>query len=256
MDCEATRRFVEADVDGELDLVRHLEIETHLAGCSQCAGLAAGLRARHEVLRERLVHHRAPAHLAARIADSLADARPPVTTSNRRPSRSRPLLLLTVAIAAVLVIAVTLGYQWGASRSRSGSLIAEAIAQHVRSLQVDHLTDVASTDGHTVKPWFAGKLDFSPPVFDLAAAGFPLIGGRLDRLDDHPAAALVFRRRQHAINLFVWLQTDRPAVAAQEQRDGFTALAWAAQGLCFLAVSEIAPPELTLFAEAFRAQAR
>jgi anti-sigma factor RsiW len=256
MDCEATRRLVEANVDGELDLVRHLEIETHLAGCSECAGLAAGLRARHEVLREKLVRHRAPAHLAARIADSLADARPPVTTSELRPPRSRPLVLQAFAVAALIMIAVTLGYQWGASRSRSGSLIAEAMAQHVRSLQADHLTDVASTDEHTVKPWFAGKLDFSPPVFDLAAAGFPLIGGRLDRLDDHPAAALVFRRRQHAINLFVWLQSDRPVAAAQEQRDGFTAMAWTAQGLCFLAVSEIAAPELTVFAETFRARAR
>jgi anti-sigma factor RsiW len=132
-------------------------------------------------------------------------------------------------------------------------LIDDAISDHVRSLQAQHLTDVASTDQHTVKPWFAGKLDFSPPVVDLASAGFPLTGGRLEHLDGRPAAALVFHRRQHAINLFIWPAGAGVLSPRSTERDGYNATTWSHAGLNFLAVSEIPATELKQFADAFRA---
>jgi anti-sigma factor RsiW len=127
------------------------------------------------------------------------------------------------------------------------------VAQHVRSLQLDHLTDVTSTDQHTVKPWFAGKLDFSPPVVDLASAGFPLAGGRLDQLDGRPAASLVFHRRQHVINLFIWPASARALASQATRRAGFNVQAWSKDGLNFLAVSELPAEELANFTSTFRA---
>jgi anti-sigma factor RsiW len=134
--------------------------------------------------------------------------------------------------------------------------VEDAIGDHVRALQADHLMDVASTDQHTVKPWFAGRLDFSPPVVDLASAGFPLVGGRLERLGGHTAAALVFRRRQHVINLFIWPSDATTPAGHPRQREGYHLTAWTAGDLSFLAVSEIPSEELAQFADEFRAAAR
>jgi anti-sigma factor RsiW len=118
------------------------------------------------------------------------------------------------------------------------------------------LTDVASTDQHTVKPWFAGKLDFAPPVIDLASSGFPLIGGRLEHFDGRTAAALVFHRRQHAINLFIW-PADAVAVASsQAERDGYHVETWSRDGFNFVAVSEIPAAELSQFTDDFRSAQR
>ena len=128
----------------------------------------------------------------------------------------------------------------------------EAIADHIRSLQFSHLSDVVSTDRHTVKPWFAGKLDFSPPVADLAALGFPLTGGRLEHLDDRPAAALVFRRRLHAINVFIWPAARGTVSNRHAERNGYRAQSWSQGGFNFLAVSEISTVELNQFVAAFK----
>jgi anti-sigma factor RsiW len=123
----------------------------------------------------------------------------------------------------------------------------EAFAEHVRSLQANHLMDVISTDRHTVKPWFAGKLDFSPPVVDLADIGFPLAGGRLDQIDGHTAAALVFRRRLHTINVFIWPARDAVPPPNSASESGFNAQGWTNGGLNFLAVSEIPAADLEQF---------
>jgi anti-sigma factor RsiW len=160
------------------------------------------------------------------------------------------------ALAASLVAALVLGYAWGAARTRANALFEEAVAQHVRSLQEHHLTDVASTDQHTVKPWFAGRVDFSPPVVDLAAAGFPLIGGRLDLLGGRPAAALVYGRRQHVVNLFLWPAGAAPIATRDYQSHGFNATSWSEGDLGCLAVSEIPASELAGFVATFRAQSR
>jgi anti-sigma factor RsiW len=128
----------------------------------------------------------------------------------------------------------------------------EVFAEHVRSLQAGHLTDVVSTDRHTVKPWFAGKVDFSPPVVDLADIGFPLGGGRLDEIDGRAAAALVFHRRLHAINVFIWPAPGGTPAPRRGDRDGYSAIGWTRDGLNFLAVSEIPGADLGQFVAEFR----
>jgi len=251
MDCNETRRWIEADIDGELDLDRQLELEEHLKGCPACARLHESLRA----LREALPRLAAPPHLTGRVlaalrAEGMGDALP-------APARLRPPVIWpvwnAVGVAATITLAVLAGYAWGGARARGSLLLDEAISDHIRSLQLNHLSDVVSTDQHTVKPWFAGKLDFSPPVTDLAAIGFPLAGGRLEHLAGHPAAALVFRRRQHAINLFVWPAVGGVVSARQAELNGYHALSWAQGGFNYLAVSEISASELSRFADAYQA---
>ena len=252
MDCDAVRPLLAADVDGELDLVRRLEIEAHVRDCRPCAKLQAGARSWQGALQKAMPRHAAPAGLAERIAQAVGeDPAGPARERVPAPRRWRAPLLQATAFAAALLVGLLLGREWGGAGSRVGSLFAEAVAGHLRSLQASHLTDVLSGDQHTVKPWFAGKLDFSPPVLDLAAAGFGLVGGRLDRIDGHAAAALVFRRREHVINLFVWPSGSAPLGERQLALDGFHARSWTHAGFDCLAVSEIADAELAAFAAAF-----
>jgi anti-sigma factor RsiW len=262
MNCEETRRFLDVSLDGELDLVRHLELEAHLRGCPACAQLEENARARGEALGKKLPRFTASTRLAKKIraaarspgfqSESLNAAGSNVPTTPPAPPKVIfPVWQLT-GLAASVAFALLAGFAWGGAHVRTNLLFEEAIAEHVRSLQVTHLTDVASTDQHTVKPWFAGKLDFSPPVFDLAPTGFSLTGGRLEHIDGRPAAALVFHRRQHALNLFIWPANERTLSSRVAQRDGYNAATWSQTGLNFLAVSEISATELTQFAEAFR----
>jgi anti-sigma factor RsiW len=255
MDCNETRRLLDADLDGELDLVRHLELEAHLRTCNACARLAENAHARRAALRESLPRFTAPPHLAEKIRAALPASAPTARGAQDAPKRTNNILFpiwQVTGLAASLAFATLMGFAWGQGRARSGQFVEEGVSDHVRSLQGNHLMDVASTDQHTVKPWFAGKLDFSPPVVDLASAGFPLTGGRLEHLGGRPAAALVFHRRQHAINLFVWPVGDRAIAASRSARDGYNAEAWSEAGFNFLAISEIPADELHTFAEAFR----
>jgi anti-sigma factor RsiW len=252
MTCDESRPLLEADADGELDLVRHLELEAHLRACPECARLADAVRARRDALRGALPRYAAPPGLVESIRASLDAGRP-------RPARRATVVWPAwniAGLAAALVLAALGGYSWGRSRERGDSLLGEAVAEHVRSLQAAHLLDVASTDQHTVKPWFIGRLDFSPPVTDLADSGFPLVGGRLDHIDGRTAAALVFKRRQHAINLFIWPSGGDGIPQRRGGQSGYSAESWSQGGLDFLAVSEIPAVELDLFVSAYRARTR
>jgi len=279
MDCNTARLLIEADVDGELDLVRHLEVEAHVAGCAECARAREGMRARKVALGGGLRRFAAPQGLAGKVGRAIeaergikADTKA-LEASAEGPERSRratqsiePVgqesgakgviywpLWRAAGVAASIAVALAVGYSWGGARARNGQLVEEAVSEHIRSLQFNHLSDVISTDQHTVKPWFAGKLDFAPPVVDLASAGFPLSGGRLDHLGGHPAAALVFHRRAHAINLFVWPVGPESISPGRGKMDGYHTEAWSQGGFNFLAVSEIPAAELSTFAKAFQA---
>lgn len=255
MDCNESRHLIDADVDGELDLVRHLEVATHLRTCARCKQYADHARARRLMLRESLARFRAPPELSARISAALRTTAPPVQKAESHPPTSVTSWLSwqVVGVAASIAFAGVVGFGWGETRARRNLVMDTAIDAHVRSLQVNHLTDVASTDRHTVKPWFAGKLDFSPPVVDLAADGFPLAGGRLDRIDERPAAALVFHRRQHAINLFIWPTVEQDGEPRRSARNGYHILTWSKAGFSFLAISDVAADELEQFAADYRA---
>jgi len=268
MDCNETRHLLQLSVDGELDLVRQLELDAHLRSCTECALIAEGVRARRTALHERLPRFAAPTRLAEKIRAATAtplvnsprSAADRLAAGTRHDDASRAKMLYpiwrVVGLAASIALAVFAGYGWGNARARSNLLIDEALASHVRSLQVNHLTDVTSTDQHTVKPWFAGKLDFSPPVIDLATSGFPLIGGRLEQFDGRPAAALVFHRRLHAINVFVWPSQQSAVPTRTATREGYNVESWNEGSLNFVAVSEIPASELAQFTAAFRAASK
>jgi anti-sigma factor RsiW len=248
MNCNDARQLLEANSDGELDLVRQLELEAHMRGCAACAAEAKALSLRREALRDMIPRFAASPQFRRRVQSALrADGMP------GRPVVGWTLLNLG-GMAASLALVLALGYAWGGSHARSNSLLEEAISDHARSLQGGHLMDVVSTDQHTVKPWFIGKVDFSPPVFDLADMGFPLAGGRLERIDGRPAAALVYRRRLHSINLFVWPTTVAPLSEHSGSRDGYNAVSWSQGGLNFLAVSEIPEAELAQFIGEYRSR--
>jgi anti-sigma factor RsiW len=195
VNCELTQRYVSGYLDGELDLVHTIEMESHLKGCPTCAQELETLKALRAALQSSSLAYAAPAVLRERIQSSLrASSRADVREGKTRWWPSLDIWQFASAFALLVLISTT-GWQLTARfRAPSGDqqIAAEVFASHVRSLEANHLMDVASTDQHTVKPWFDGKLDFSPPVEDLASDGFPLVGGRLDYLEGREVAALVY----------------------------------------------------------------
>jgi anti-sigma factor RsiW len=235
--CDEARLLLHGLLDGELDAANAMRCETHLAGCPACASVYAETAALQDRVRAADPHYSAPPGLAARVARSLAAV-------EGRPGWRRlrwPGWTLgggAAALAASLLILLMV--------PRGPDLPGEILSSHVRSLQAAHLVDVVSTDRHTVKPWFAGRVDFSPPVVDSSPAGFLLAGGRLDYVDGRPVAALVYRRRQHVINLFVWPDQDGSA-PSPDMRDGYNMLHWASRGMAHWAVSDLNAAELRQF---------
>jgi anti-sigma factor RsiW len=234
--------------DGELDAARGREFEDHLAGCAECARGLTALGELRASLHHESFRYEPPTAMAGRIRASLAEER---TTRSARRQWSSWLAAASVLIGLGLAGAgVALVLRTPSAEDR---MIAEVSAGHARSLLADHLFDVTSGDQHTVKPWFQGKTDFAPPVKDLKDQGFALAGGRLDYLDGHTAAALVYRRRQHVINLFIWpaAQEGDSAVRVLSRR-GYQLAHWAALGLNFWAVSDLNADELGAFARLVR----
>ena len=288
MNHERLRALLPAYLDGELDLVTALEIEEHLATCAECARDYAALRELHALLADQRAALRQPAPpaLQDRIQAALRAAPDPMVRSatgqgeaiggstgrdleaRLAPTEPRPAeapvrrvrrmwptflprLVPTLAVVATLVVVVFLalgfsnGWPWA---PRPDLLAQEVETAHVRSLMANHLTDVTSTDQHTVKPWFDGKLDFSPPVTDLAAQGYPLIGGRLEYIDDHQAAALVYMSAKHIINLFIWPTSAPNSALSETTINGYHLISWNQSGMALWAVSDLESSELQAFA--------
>jgi anti-sigma factor RsiW len=246
MNCGESKLLLDAYADGELDLVRHIELEAHLKACPACMRLAEGVAARRTRIRHAVTRYPASRELRGKIGASLRAEAQAAAWQWPIPFPSAVRWNLA-GLAASVTVALLAGYSWGSHRSHSASVADEAIEEHMRSMQASHLMDVVSTDRHTVKPWFAGKLDFSPPVIDLADIGFPLAGGRLDQIDGQTAAALVFRRRLHTINVFIWPSREAAPPPRSASESGFSAQGWTRGGLNFLAVSEIPAAELEQF---------
>ena len=247
MNCEEAKPLLPAYADGELDLPRALALEQHLDGCAACAAALRELRALKQGVRGT-TYHRAPDTLRARLAASLPAA--PATAPVPAPAavrRRRDWSRWSLPIAAALALAVGLNVMLAGQRAQQ-ALSAELVDSHVRSLQQDHVADVASTDQHTVKPWFTGKLDYAPPVRDLAAQGFPLQGGRLDYVDHRTVAALIYHRNKHVINLYVWPTDRADAGPGSQAREGYSLVHWRSSGMEWWAVSDLNAAELTQFA--------
>ncbi|MEY2511242.1 MAG: hypothetical protein QOE26_2005 [Verrucomicrobiota bacterium] len=248
MNCDDARRLIAAYSDGELDLVRSLEVEEHLRGCDSCALARENLQALKQAAHS--AYFPAPDDLRESVLATVRAAdRIPQNVVVRRASRS----WITTGLA--MAAGILLGFFVGQNlyrQSREQTLLAELTDSHVRSLVGTHLTDVISSDQHTVRPWFEGKLDFAPPVEDLSSQGFPLVGGRVEYIDGRAVAALVYERRKHFINLFVWPATaGNQEVKGEKPRRGYHILRWRAAGMNYSAISEIAEDDLRKFAAAF-----
>jgi anti-sigma factor RsiW len=228
-------------LDDELDPTRRAEFEDHLPGCPECRRELEGQKALRAGLHDGGFRFTAPAGLREKIRESL---RPAATAPPRRTLT--PWLAAAALLFGVLGTAIG-GYVLFNRSPAPADLPRELVSAHVRSLIAEHLYDVESTDKHTVKPWFQGKVDFSLPVKDLKDQEYPLEGGRLDYLDDHPVAALVYRRHKHVINLFVWPTSSGDAPVQPSKRRGYNLLHWSQGGLNYWAVSDVNAEELAEF---------
>ena len=256
MTCDEAEILLHALIDGELDAGHAREVETHIASCAGCAAKFAAYRQMSEQIAKAELRYTAPPALRMKIEASLPKPQPRLVSSAPAPSRRSILQGFAMgsavsALAATGVVAVVL------RADDEQRIMSEVVSAHLRSLQAGHLTDVVSTDQHTVKPWFNGRLDVSPPVIDLTSKGFTLVGGRLDYIDSRAIGAVVYRRRQHVINLFVSQTTNmekRPAKT--ETIQGFNIRRWSDRGLNYWAISDIGADELAEFTEKFEAAAR
>jgi anti-sigma factor RsiW len=248
MTCDEAEILLHALLDGELDAGHARAVEDHVAGCPRCAAQLAAYREMSKAVAGADLRYAAPLALRRRIEASLPRTQAP---SRRAVLRGFAMGSAVSAIAATGLVAVIL-------RSDDEARIeSEVVSAHLRSLQAGHLTDVISTDQHTVKPWFNGKLDVAPPVIDLTAQGFTLIGGRLDYVDARPIGAIVYKRRAHVINLFVAQTASSERHAAKiETVQGFNIRRWSERGLNYWAVSDIAADELNEFGEKFESAMR
>ena len=251
MTCAETQILLHALVDSELDAGHARDIEAHIAACLSCASQLRQYRALRDVMSVADLGFTAPLSLRRRIDAALPSGRP-------APAPNRRLVLRGFAMGSMASAAAAATVMFAIVRSdQDQRMFSEVISAHLRSLQAEHLTDVETSDQHTVKPWFNGKLDVAPPVLDLTAQGFTLLGGRLDYIDGASVAAIVYRRRRHVINLFV-----APGAGAEDRGakiepiQGFNVRRWTEQGLNFWAVSDINAEELQEFGQKFEAALR
>jgi anti-sigma factor RsiW len=249
MNCKETQEIIHGYLDAELDVVHNLAVEQHLQECAVCARSFQGLESLRKAMTIRSLYFEAPKGLEKGLRSAVRQANK-ADSLRWSWSWNWPRVLAPLAAAAVvLLIAMPLVMR----TSTEDRLPQEIVSSHVRSLMASHLTDVASTDQHTVKPWFNGKLPFSPTVTDLATQGFPLIGGRLDYVENHPVAALVYQHRKHFINLFIWPST-RVSGTAEESREqqGYNTIHWSQGGMEFWAVSDMNQGDLGDFVQLVR----
>ena len=253
MTCDDTRLLMHAYLDDELDAAQSATMARHLQDCAACAA-SYGLHGRlRKALAQPGLYHRAPDALRERWHPTQVAETPALPTSSRRPRRAPLAYAMAAGFAGALLLTsptwITALQQRGTD---SNPVVAEAISSHIRSLQAQHLMDVVSTDQHTVKPWFEGKLDFSPRVKDLASEGFPLIGGRLDAIDGRSVAALIYKRHLHVINLYQWPADSAATAQPEVQRHGYTVIRWTAEGMRYIAISDVSASDLKQFVLAFQ----
>jgi anti-sigma factor RsiW len=249
VNCDRIRALMGGYGDGELDLVRTTEMEQHFETCPACWREWQNHQALRTALGGHSLYHRAPDSLQRRVREALDKQYG--TASPFQPTRSTLRsagVIATAALAVVTFLAGSLLHPFSTPHRTDDALSQEVVSSHVRSLMENHLMDVASSDRHTVKPWFNGKLDFAPPVEDLADQGYPLIGGRLDAIGGRPVAALIYRHRKHIINVFIWPSSAGPGSAQEATRHGFHTTTWTQSDMTYWAISDLNAPELREFA--------
>ncbi len=248
MNCSG--ELIGAYMDEELDAGLKASVEEHLSTCQDCSEALARLREQKAGIKLAAPYYTAPVPVERAVREALRRAAADEAGVTRRDTNWRWL-----AIAASVLLAMSV--VWNLSGPRPGVAENELVAQgvlsdHIRSLMGDHLLDVPSTDQHTVKPWFNGRLDFSPNVKDFTAEGFPLVGGRLDYLMNRTVAALVYRRRQHVINLFTWPSGSSAVAEDHFSRNGYNVVRWTQGGMTYWAVSDLNLKELEQFRDLYK----
>lgn len=244
MTCTDIQAALPGYLDGELDPLRNREIEQHLQHCMACSQTYRADQTLQTAIRSGAQYYPAPADLRKRIRSSIRQERKDVPVFPAMPWR---WVSLAASVAVVIILAwnvVPRPYGLDAEQL----MAQEVVSNHVRSLMASHLVDVSSSDRHVVKPWFSGKLDFSPSVVDLTDQGFPLIGGRLDYLDNRPVAAVVYKRREHVINLFIRPAAhDSPVAHNPGTPQGYHLFSWTQSGMTYWAISDLNTEELREF---------
>jgi anti-sigma factor (TIGR02949 family) len=255
MNCSEYEVLLHALIDGELDAGHARDVEAHVATCPGCVAKLSAFRAMREAMARADLKQAAPAHLRSRIEAALPSSEAQVSAEIITPRKflqpSRRTFFggfaagsaLSAALAATLVFAVF-------THNQDQTIANEVVSAHIRSLQPGHLIDVETSDQHTVKPWFDGKVDVAPPVIDLTAEGFTLLGGRLDYIDGEPVASVVYKRRKHVINLLVAQRLGAEHANVTDRTvQGYNVRHWSAGGLDFWAVSDLDPTELNEFVQ-------
>lgn len=247
--------LVQADVDGELPPADAARVASHLDGCEACAAFQAEIMALSARVRSEATRYSAPDPLGEAVraqveASSRHSPAKASRTAAAHQNRSRPVIGrrrfgglvsgLGLGIAATLAVMLL--------QPATNGLPDELVANHIRALQPGHLMDVISTDQHNVKPWFDGRVDFAPPVQDFRTEGFPLAGGRLDYLAGRPVAVLIYQRRKHVIDLYIWPYSKGGDSGQTGSRNGYNFIVWHQAGMAFRAVSDLNPAELSQFA--------
>lgn len=247
MQCDRARRLLPQMADGALGPMRRLFVTRHVAHCAACSAQLEDLQAMQAAIRSHLPYHRAPPGLAARIGAMLP--REAVPAQSRSWPRMPAFAFAGTGLAGALAgVALTL-LVIGGGGSSDDTVLRSVIDSDIRSRMADHLTDVLTSDQHTVKPWLSARLDISPTVRELKDEGFPLVGGRLDYVDGHPAAAVVYRHDRHIINLFAWASPGKPDKGFHdESRQGFNVVTWRRGGITYYAVSDVEAGQLSAFA--------
>jgi len=235
--CDEVQALIDGFADGELDLIRGVELDLHLKDCTACAALYESRARMSSAIRCGLLRPVTPESLRQRVSTAVQA----IDIEERAGEASR-LQMRWLAIAAVVVGLVFSSVLW--LRRMTGPVLAEVVDSHIRSLMVNHLVDVASSDQHTVRPWFVGRLDFSPPVGDFAAEGFSLVGGRLDCINHQAVAALVYQRNQHVINVLIWPVNRRDTGVQKAFRQRYVILQTNRSGLDYWIVSDLNADEL------------
>jgi anti-sigma factor RsiW len=246
MNCQQAKPLIDPYADGELDATAIVELEKHIHDCAACALAWRNAQTLKKSLKQDALFFSAPPELRRRIKAELrlqVETKPRWSFWNWNWLTTATTSVATACLALLLTVTLT-------RPSAQQRLAQEVISSNIRSLMPGHLLDVVSTDQHTVKPWFNGRVDFSPPVKDLKAQEFPLIGGRLDYISGRSVAALVFQSKKHVINLFIWPVNEKdsqPAVAASIQ--GYHIIHWTNAGMAFWAVSDLNGKELMEFVQ-------